>query len=200
MNSFREQFGCDWLQYRNHLETCGIPVLASSKAPALSTPHPDTLSPETVPSPPPPEKESPQEVTEEVSVGLEPQEEEEMEEQGEEEEEEREQEQDEVEGELLVAVMVVCWEREENLGGGRASAQEGGVWDFAPLTGSLSCFLLSGALSPLTGVSPGGASGRAGQGALSPGYLGPPVGGGTPSSSNPGAAGAPESGGSGSRV
>ena len=138
MNSFREQFGCDWLQYRNHLETSGIPVLASSKTPALSTLHPDTLSPETVPSPPPPEKESPQEVTEEVSVGLEPQEEEEMEEQGEEEEEE-EKEQDEVEGELLVAVMVACWESEENLGsgwlipcGGRASAWEGGVLVLLP--------------------------------------------------------------------
>ncbi|XP_053522974.1 serine/threonine-protein kinase 11-interacting protein isoform X2 [Artibeus jamaicensis] len=105
MNSFREQFGCDWLQYRNHLEASGIPVLASSKTPALSTLHPDTLSPETVPSPPPPEKESPQEVTEEVSVGLEPGEEEEVEEQGEEEEEE-EQEQDEVEAELCRPLLV----------------------------------------------------------------------------------------------
>ncbi|KAM5325987.1 serine/threonine-protein kinase 11-interacting protein isoform 1-T1 [Glossophaga mutica] len=106
MNSFREQFGCDWLQYRNHLETSGIPVLASSKTPALSTLHPDTLSPETVPSPPPPEKESPQEVTEEVSVGLEPREEEEVEEQGEEEEEEEQQEQDEVEAELYRPLLV----------------------------------------------------------------------------------------------
>ncbi|KAF6116386.1 serine/threonine kinase 11 interacting protein [Phyllostomus discolor] len=108
MNSFREQFGCDWLQYRNHLETSGIPVLASSKTPALSTLHPDTLSPETVPSPAPPEKESPQEVTEEVSVGLEPREEEETEEQGEEEEEqeEQEQEQDEVEAELYRPLLV----------------------------------------------------------------------------------------------
>ncbi|XP_036885104.1 serine/threonine-protein kinase 11-interacting protein isoform X2 [Sturnira hondurensis] len=107
MNSFREQFGCDWLQYRNHLETSGIPVLASSKTPALSTLHPDTLSPETVPSPLPPEKESPQEVTEEVSVGPEPGEEEEMEERREEEEEEeQEQEQDEVEAELYRPLLV----------------------------------------------------------------------------------------------
>lgn len=101
MNSFREQFGRDWLQYRSHLETSGIPVLASSKTPALSTLPPGTLSPEPVPSPPLPE-ESPQKMAEEVSVGPEPQVEEEFEEQGKEEEEE-EKEQTEVEGELLVA-------------------------------------------------------------------------------------------------
>ncbi|XP_054441595.1 serine/threonine-protein kinase 11-interacting protein [Pteronotus mesoamericanus] len=105
MNSFREQFGCDWLQYRNHLETSGIPVLAPAKTPAPSTQHPDTLSPETVPGPLPPEKESPQEVPEEVSVGLEPPEEEVVEEQGEEEEEE-EQEQNEVEAELCRPLLV----------------------------------------------------------------------------------------------
>nr|KAF6451233.1 serine/threonine kinase 11 interacting protein [Molossus molossus] len=110
MNSFREQFGRDWLQYRNHLETCGIPVLATSKTPALSTLPPGTPSSGTVPGPPPPQKDSPQEVAEEVSVGLEPQdkeemEEEEMEEQGKE-EEEQEQEQKEVEAELCRPILV----------------------------------------------------------------------------------------------
>lgn len=103
MNSFREQFGRDWLQYRNHLETSGIPALASSKTPALSTLPPDTPSPEPVPSPPLPE-ESPQKMADEVSVGPEPQAEEEFEEQGKEEEEE---EQKEVEAELC-RPMLVC--------------------------------------------------------------------------------------------
>ncbi|XP_045431328.1 serine/threonine-protein kinase 11-interacting protein isoform X3 [Pipistrellus kuhlii] len=103
MNSFREQFGRDWLQYRNHLETSGMPALASSKTPALSTLPPDTRSPEPVPSPPLPE-ESPQEMAEEDSVGLEPQAEEEFEEPGKEEEEE---EQKEVEAELC-RPMLVC--------------------------------------------------------------------------------------------
>lgn len=89
MSSFRERFGCDWLQYRNHLE-----------ASAPSTVSPDALSPGPVPSPPPPEKESPQEVAEEVRPELEPQEEEELEEQG---EEEGGEEQSEVEGERSVA-------------------------------------------------------------------------------------------------
>ncbi|KAM9736235.1 serine/threonine-protein kinase 11-interacting protein isoform 2-T2 [Dama dama] len=87
MSSFRERFGCDWLQYRNHLE-----------ASAPSTLSPDALSPGPVPSPPPPEKESPQEVAEEVRPELEPQEEEELEEQG---EEEGGEEQSEVEGHLF---------------------------------------------------------------------------------------------------
>ncbi|XP_070278326.1 serine/threonine-protein kinase 11-interacting protein isoform X2 [Myotis yumanensis] len=107
MNSFREQFGRDWLQYRNHLETSGIPALASSKAPALSTLPPDTLSPEPVPSPPLTE-ESPQKMVEEVSMGPEPQAEEEFEKQGkEEEEEEKEEEEKEVEAELC-RPMLVC--------------------------------------------------------------------------------------------
>ncbi|XP_057602583.1 serine/threonine-protein kinase 11-interacting protein isoform X2 [Hippopotamus amphibius kiboko] len=95
MASFRERFGCDWLQYRNHLET-----------PALSTLSPDALSPETAPSPLPPEKASPQEVAEEVRVEL--QEEEEREEQGEEEggeEEEKEPSEAEVK---LCRPMLVC--------------------------------------------------------------------------------------------
>ncbi|XP_019493702.1 PREDICTED: serine/threonine-protein kinase 11-interacting protein [Hipposideros armiger] len=100
MNSFREQFGHDWLQYRNHLETSGTPVLAASKTPALSTLSPGTLTPETMPSPPtgplPPESESPQEMAEEIRVGPEPQEE----------EEEEEQEQNEVEAELCRPILV----------------------------------------------------------------------------------------------
>uniref|UniRef100_A0A5F8GF43 Serine/threonine-protein kinase 11-interacting protein n=1 Tax=Monodelphis domestica TaxID=13616 RepID=A0A5F8GF43_MONDO len=31
MNSFRERFGCDWLQYRSHLETPGTPSLGTPK-------------------------------------------------------------------------------------------------------------------------------------------------------------------------
>ncbi|KAM8788832.1 serine/threonine-protein kinase 11-interacting protein [Rhynchonycteris naso] len=100
MSSFREQFGRDWLQYRNHLEPSGTPALAASKPPAHST-----LPPDAVPSPPPPGKESPQEMAEEFRVGLELQEEEEIGEQGEEEEEE-EQEQSEGEVELYRPILV----------------------------------------------------------------------------------------------
>ncbi|XP_066136965.1 serine/threonine-protein kinase 11-interacting protein isoform X1 [Saccopteryx bilineata] len=100
MNSFREQFGRDWLQYRNHLEPSGTPVVAASKTPAHST-----LPLDAVPSPLPLGKESPQETAEEVCVGPEPQEEEEME-QGEEEEEE---EQGPSEGEVeLCRPILVC--------------------------------------------------------------------------------------------
>lgn len=136
MNSFREQFGRDWLQYRNHLETSGISALASSKTPALSTLPPDTLSPEPVPSPPLPE-ESPQNMAEEVRVGPEPQAEEEFEEQGKEEEEEEEQK--EVEGELLVAAGWSVWE------GGVADP----LWMEGPLMGGqrLGTFLFSQHLS-----------------------------------------------------
>ncbi|XP_062961469.1 serine/threonine-protein kinase 11-interacting protein [Cynocephalus volans] len=114
MNSFRERFGCDWLQYRNHLETCGNPLLAPSKTPALSTPPLDFLGPEAPhPGPLPPEKEaggpekSPQKMSEEVRVEPELQEEEEMEKQEKEEEGEEEQEQKEVEVELC-RPMLVC--------------------------------------------------------------------------------------------
>uniref|UniRef100_A0A8C7A124 Serine/threonine-protein kinase 11-interacting protein n=1 Tax=Neovison vison TaxID=452646 RepID=A0A8C7A124_NEOVI len=106
MNSFRERFGCDWLQYRNHLETSGTPVLATPSTPALST---LPLSPGSVPGPPPPEKESPQEMAE-VRFLPEPREEEEVEEQEKEEEgeeEEEEQEEGEVEAELC-RPMLVC--------------------------------------------------------------------------------------------
>lgn len=103
MNSFREQFGRDWLQYRNHLETSGTPVLAAAKTPALSTLPPGALSPETMPSPStgpvPSENESPQETAEEVRVDLEPKEE----------EEEEEQEQNEVEGGRSGSQRAVSW-------------------------------------------------------------------------------------------
>ncbi|XP_057407736.1 serine/threonine-protein kinase 11-interacting protein isoform X4 [Balaenoptera acutorostrata] len=90
MNSFRDRFGRDWLQYRNHLEASG-PA-------ALGTRPPDAPSPEAVRGPPPPEKGSPQEEAEAVRVEPEPQEEEELEE-GEEEggKEEEEEEQSELE-------------------------------------------------------------------------------------------------------
>ncbi|XP_077604769.1 serine/threonine-protein kinase 11-interacting protein isoform X1 [Crocuta crocuta] len=111
MNSFRERFGCDWLQYRNHLDSSGTPGLATSQTPALSTLSPDTQSPGSVPGPPPLQRESPQEVAEEVGPRPEPQEEEVAEElvkekEGKEEEEE-EQEQSEVEAELC-RPMLVC--------------------------------------------------------------------------------------------
>ena len=99
MNSFRERFGCDWLQYRNHLETSGTPVLATSKTPALSTLR---LSPGSVPGPPPPEKESPRDTAEGVKLLPEPLQEGEVKKQGQEEEgkeDEEGQERDEVEGE-----------------------------------------------------------------------------------------------------
>ncbi|KAB1278429.1 Serine/threonine-protein kinase 11-interacting protein [Camelus dromedarius] len=123
MNSFRERFGCDWLQYRNHLEASGTPVLATSKTPALSTLPLDVPSPETVPGSLPPERESPEEVAEEVRVEpelLEEEEEEVVEEQGkeeggkEEEEEEEEQEHNEMEGECSVTTGEAgtrCWWR-----------------------------------------------------------------------------------------
>ncbi|XP_068400457.1 serine/threonine-protein kinase 11-interacting protein isoform X1 [Eschrichtius robustus] len=100
MNSFRDRFGRDWLQYRNHLEASG--------AAALGTRPPDAPSPEAVRGPPPPEKGSPQEEAEAVRVEPEPQEEEELEE-GEEEggKEEEEEEQSELEVELC-RPMLVC--------------------------------------------------------------------------------------------
>ncbi|XP_011283962.2 serine/threonine-protein kinase 11-interacting protein isoform X1 [Felis catus] len=122
MNSFRERFGCDWLQYRNHLETSGTPVLAASQTPALSTLCPDTLSPGSVPGPPRPEKESPQEMAEEVRLRPEPREEEVVEElvkeeEGKEEEEEEEQERNEVEAELCRPMLVCPLEGPEGVRG-----------------------------------------------------------------------------------
>ncbi|KAK2509222.1 hypothetical protein MC885_021190 [Smutsia gigantea] len=118
MNSFRERFGCDWLQYRNHLETSGIPALAPSKTPALSTLTPDALSPEATPEPLPGEKEALPEMAEEVRVLLGPQEEEEMEEQGKGAEGEEEgQEQNEVEVELCRPILVCPLEGPEGMQG-----------------------------------------------------------------------------------
>ncbi|XP_072474016.1 serine/threonine-protein kinase 11-interacting protein [Notamacropus eugenii] len=49
MNSFRERFGCDWLQYRSHLETPGTPPLETPKTSDLGPvpvdpPDPQSLS------------------------------------------------------------------------------------------------------------------------------------------------------------
>ncbi|EDL75454.1 serine/threonine kinase 11 interacting protein (predicted) [Rattus norvegicus] len=77
--SFRERFGCDWLQYRSHLETMGSPPLATIKTPALGTPPLDAQSLETARSPPAigeDTKESPEKVSEEGREELEPHEEE----------------------------------------------------------------------------------------------------------------------------
>lgn len=109
--SFRERFGCDWLQYRSHLEATGSPPLTTTKTPALSTPPLDVQTLETACSPPAigeDTKESPEKVSEEGRVEPEPQEE--REEQDKEEgsredlEEEEEQEQKAVEGERPVTI------------------------------------------------------------------------------------------------
>ncbi|XP_005070512.1 serine/threonine-protein kinase 11-interacting protein isoform X2 [Mesocricetus auratus] len=115
LNSFRERFGCDWLQYRSHLETLGSPPLAITKTPALSTPLLDAQSLETACSPAATggagdTEESPQKVSE-GRVGPEPLEEEREEQAKEEEsredlEEEGEQEQEEVEAELCRPLLV----------------------------------------------------------------------------------------------
>ncbi|XP_059134329.1 serine/threonine-protein kinase 11-interacting protein [Peromyscus eremicus] len=117
LNSFRERFGCDWLQYRSHLETAGSPPLAATKTPALSSPLVDAQGLETACSPPATggaedTEESPQKVSEEGRVEPEPLEEEREErdkEEGSREdlEEEEEQEQKEVEAELC-RPMLVC--------------------------------------------------------------------------------------------
>lgn len=116
LNSFRERFGCDWLQYRSHLEVSGSPLQTTSKTAALSTSSPSALGPETPPSPQASEKEaggpkeSEQKVAKQSRMEPEPQEEEDREEQrkeaakeGQEEEEEEGREQQEVEGELSTA-------------------------------------------------------------------------------------------------
>ncbi|KAM6152893.1 serine/threonine-protein kinase 11-interacting protein [Erethizon dorsatum] len=129
LNSFRERFGCAWLQYRNHLEASGSPLLTSSKTPAFSTSPPDALGPETPPSPPASEKEArgPEESEEKVAkqgrIELDPQEEEEREEQEKEEGakegqgEEEGQEQQEVEAELCRPMLVCPLQRPEGVRG-----------------------------------------------------------------------------------
>ncbi|CAH6791824.1 serine/threonine-protein kinase 11-interacting protein isoform X2 [Phodopus roborovskii] len=117
LNSFRERFGCDWLQYRSHLETLGSPALATTKIPALSTPLLDAQSLETACSPPATRgagdsKESPQKMSEEGEAEPEPHEAEREEPDKEEGsrddlEEEEEQEQKAVEAELC-RPMLVC--------------------------------------------------------------------------------------------
>lgn len=170
LNSFRERFGCDWLQYRSHLETLGSPPLVTTKTLALSTSLLDAQSLETACSPPATGgaaeiKESPQKVSEESRVEPEPYEEEREERDKEEEsredlEEEEEQEQKEVEGERPVTigemgtVVLRCQE-------GCGEVSLGSVsWDsrgsdpvFTPV---LSWTLCSGALSSHVGVSPAG--------------------------------------------
>ncbi|XP_068960609.1 serine/threonine-protein kinase 11-interacting protein isoform X2 [Petaurus breviceps papuanus] len=45
MNSFRERFGCDWLQYRSHLETPGTPPVGTPKtSDFVDPPNPQSLS------------------------------------------------------------------------------------------------------------------------------------------------------------
>uniref|UniRef100_G1REK9 Serine/threonine-protein kinase 11-interacting protein n=1 Tax=Nomascus leucogenys TaxID=61853 RepID=G1REK9_NOMLE len=126
LSSFRERFGCNWLQYRSHLEPSGNPLPDTPTTPAPSAPPASSQGPDTAPRPSPPQeeargpRESPQKMSEEVRA--EPQEEEEkkegeeekeegeMVEQGEEEareEEEEEQDQKEVEVELC-RPMLVC--------------------------------------------------------------------------------------------
>ncbi|XP_051009982.1 serine/threonine-protein kinase 11-interacting protein [Acomys russatus] len=115
LTSFRERFGCDWLQYRSHLETLGSPPLTTTKTPALSTLPLDAQSLETACSPPATgegTKESPRKVSEDSKVEPEPHEEEREERDDEEPsredlEEEEEQEQKEVEAELC-RPMLVC--------------------------------------------------------------------------------------------
>lgn len=125
LSSFRERFGCDWLQYRSHLETLGSPPLTTTKTPALSTPPLDAQSLETACSPPATgesTKESPQKVSEEGRVEPEPHEEEREEEDQEEGlrkylEEEEEQEQKDVEGKRPVTIedmtrVVLAWQKD----------------------------------------------------------------------------------------
>ncbi|XP_059962788.1 serine/threonine-protein kinase 11-interacting protein isoform X5 [Mesoplodon densirostris] len=105
MNSFRDRFGRDWLQYRNHPQASGTP--------ALGTLRPGALSPETVCSPPPPETESAQDEAEEVGVEPEPREEE----QGGQEDEEEGRQPSGVEVELCRPMLVCPLEGPEGLRG-----------------------------------------------------------------------------------
>ncbi|EHA97545.1 Serine/threonine kinase 11-interacting protein [Heterocephalus glaber] len=127
LNSFRERFGCDWLQYRNHLEASGSPLLTTSKTPALSTSPPDALGTDT-PSPLVSEKEprGPEEsepkVAEKSMMEPEPQEEEKEEQEKEEgakegQEEEEGQERKEVEAELCRPMLVCPLQQPEGVRG-----------------------------------------------------------------------------------
>lgn len=123
--SFRERFGCDWLQYRSHLETMGSPPLATTKTSALGTPPLDAQSLETACSPPAigeDSKESPEKVSEEGRVEPEPHEEEREEQEREEGsrealDEEQEQEQKAVEAELCRPMLVCPLQGTEGLQG-----------------------------------------------------------------------------------
>ncbi|XP_049624256.1 serine/threonine-protein kinase 11-interacting protein [Suncus etruscus] len=106
MNSFRERFGQDWLQYRSHLGTPGTPVLVDSLPPAPGPLSMDGLDPEAPPGSVLP-KEALQDMDEEPGVQLEPQEEEKLEEHVEEEKEEEEElELSEGEAELCRPILV----------------------------------------------------------------------------------------------
>ncbi|XP_004638228.1 serine/threonine-protein kinase 11-interacting protein [Octodon degus] len=128
LNSFRERFGCDWLQYRNHLEASGSPLLTTSRTPALSTSPADILGTETPSSPQASEKEaagpeeSEEKVVEHSRVEPESWEEEEREAQEKEEgakegQEEEGQEQKEVEAELCRPMLVCPLQRPKGIRG-----------------------------------------------------------------------------------
>ncbi|XP_051839436.1 serine/threonine-protein kinase 11-interacting protein isoform X1 [Antechinus flavipes] len=51
MNSFRERFGCDWLQYRSHLETPGTPPVGIPKTSDSGTVSTDPPKPQSLSSP-----------------------------------------------------------------------------------------------------------------------------------------------------
>ncbi|XP_034354905.1 serine/threonine-protein kinase 11-interacting protein isoform X2 [Arvicanthis niloticus] len=111
--SFRERFGCDWLQYRSRLETMGSPPFTTTKTPALSTPPLDVQSLETACSPPAigeDNKESPEKGSEEGRVEPEPhgEREEQDKEEGSREDLEEEEEQEQKAVEELCRPMLVC--------------------------------------------------------------------------------------------
>lgn len=111
--SFRERFGCDWLQYRSYLESMGSPPNTTTKTPTLSSSQLDAQSLETACSPPaigedtegPPEKVSEEDREEPEPHGGEKEEQDE-EEGSREDLEEDEQEQKAVEAELCRPVLV----------------------------------------------------------------------------------------------
>lgn len=166
LNSFRERFGCDWLQYRSHLEAAGSPPLAATKTPALSSPPVDAQGLETASSPPATggaedTKESPQTVSEEEPEPHEEEREERDKEEGSREDLEEEEEQKEVEGEGPCDHWGYgdkwYWDVRRTVE--RPGWVEGFPWEsrgsgpFFTLP-RLSWPLCSGALSPHAGVSP----------------------------------------------